>query len=280
MPVNNVVPIPVRFVEHTHFPVQWGPYTITKEDVSGGDLDKEQKVSILDSRGVKLWEEDNTSIDSASECSITGSDKKELRIITASGGSGMYGNEYYFRRENGLFMLFSYDFGDSAGITGFAYFDNSPRPEMLVDHSIVDFDGLSHAQRQVYSCVYKWDGSHYVNVTHEFPHDAHAAGSASQASYLKHWRENPTADFNGIDEDIEGGDSADRADAIGYWANAMATGDGDTAKNWLLAHANSRLATHLWDIESDLKNQIPAEGARLDVIMDNGTNLDKPTKRR
>ena len=177
-----------------------------------------------------------------------------------------------------LAPLVSYDFGDSDEISGFTNLDHALRPEVEVDHSIVDFDDFAHGQRQVFRCVYKWNGSQYINATEAFPHDALAAASISKAAYLRHWQNNPKADYQ-ADDETEGADSADRVDAIGYWANAMATGQGDIAKSWLLDHANPNLALHLLRIEKELQKYIPAQGEPLGVSMGNGKNLDPAASR-
>lgn len=275
-PVSDSAPNASTSSGEAVFPVHWGPYTVTRADGIDEGGTSSQKARISNAARATLWESDNVQSVSVSECEVTGSDEKEARITAFSGGSGGSGTGYYFSRSNGLHLLFSYDFGDSDDITGFTKYDTNSRPRMQVDHSIVDFDGLAHRQRQVFKCVYTWDGRNYVNATAEFPQDARTAENEAQARYLHHWQENSTADFNGINEDVEGGDSADREDAIGYWANAMAIGDGDTAKNWLLAHANPRLASHLQQIEENLRKEIPQEGAKLDIKMGDGTNLDQP----
>ena len=254
------------------FPFRWGQYTIkvTKSGNASSDL---QSLSIYNATGKMLWKTDADHNADFSLCSITGSPTKELEITPMIEGTGGNGTDYYFSRQGGLYLLFSYEFGDSDGIIGFVNFDHATRPEVEVDHSIVDFDDFAHGQRQVFCCIYKWDGNQYVNATAAFPHNALAAASIAKAAYLRHWQNNPKADYL-VNDETEGADSADRVDAIGYWANAMAVGQGDIAKSWLLDHANPQLALHLLRIEKELQKQITPQGEPLGLSIGNGKNLD------
>ena len=257
----------------SQFPFKWGPYTIRVVKNADASSTYPQEVHICNAAGKILWEDDADSGASVSECSITGSSIKELDLVPLIEGNGGYGSDCYFSRANGLHLLFSYGFGDDAGITGFKNYDHALRPEVRVGQSVVDFDGFNHSQRQAFSCVYKWNGSQYVNATTAFPHDALAAASISKAAYLRHWQNNPKADYSSYE------DNSDRVDAIGYWANAMAIGQGDIAKSWLLDHANPQLALHLLRIEKELQKYIPAQGEPLKLSMGNGKNLDPAASR-
>ena len=269
---------PVSTTTKSQFPFTWGPYTIKVVNIANASSSYPQELRICNSVGKILWKTDANHDADLSLCSVTGSSIKELKIIPMIEGSGGMGSDYYFSRKGGLYLLFSYAFGDSDGISGFTNFDHALRPEVEVDHSIVDFDNFAHGQRQVFRCVYKWNGSQYINATETFPHDALAAASISKAAYLRHWQNNLKADYQ-TDDETEGADSADRVDAIGYWANAMAIEQGDTAKSWLLDHANPQLALHLLRIEKELQKQIPRQGKPLELSMGNGKNLDSSSSR-
>lgn len=258
------------------FPFQWGPYTITLVKNSDVDSISPQILRISNASGKMLWETEVNSGASAQKMSILGQNTKELEISSEAGDH--YGDftAYYLSRENGLYLLFSYQGNYGDGIRSFTNSNSASRPEIQVDHCILDFDNFCHANQQQISCVYKWNGSQYINATSEFPNNARVVANAAKAKYLLHWQEHPLADYV-VDDATEGADSADRVDAIGYWANSIESGDGDTAKAWLFSHANSGLANHLSLIEVDLKKLIPSPEDPLAVDMGDGKNLDHGT---
>jgi hypothetical protein len=260
------------------FPFRWGPYTIKIVNNRKANSEYSQRLLICNAVGKILWETGAYSNATISECNVTGGSKSDLRILPFTVGHYGDGLDYYFSRNHGLHFLFSSDVASGNGISGFTNYDHASRPEMQVDYSISDFDDFSYADQQVFKCVYKWNGSQYINATAAFPRDALAAARVAKAKYLRHWKNNPKADYQANDE-TEGADSADRVDAIGYWANEMAIGQGETAKMWLLDHANPHLGFHLLRIEKELQKQTPSQGQPMDLRMGTGKNLDQAPAR-
>lgn len=262
-PVKSVQPTPAVTPAPTgdaEFPVHWGAYTVERADVpdSGGPM-TQQEVRIVDENDGALWKTQDARIEKAFVLEVAGQGAQDLAVITDGGGTSNGGTEFYFSSQGGLHLLFSRAIYDDH--VDFQHLDGSARPEIILSDGMSFLDGGHHGGTLV--VVYRWDGRHYENVTLMLPDKTHKQAQDAQARYLKSWQSSP------------GTISDSGTDALEYWANSMAIGEGAKAKDWLLDHADAKMSAHLQEIEADVRKRVPAEGAALDLSMGDGAILDK-----
>lgn len=243
----------------TKFPVRWGEYTVEREDVMDGSAVSQQEARIVEENDATLWKAQDARIEKAFVLEVAGRGAKDLAVITDGGGTSNGGTEFYFSSEGGLHLLFSRSIYDDS--IDFRRLDGSARPEIILNDGMSFLDGGHHGGNLI--VVYRWDGRHYVNVTLMLPDLTRKQAQDAQARYLKSWQSSPETIYNS------------RIDALEYWANSMAIGEGAKAKDWLLEHADTHLRAHLLEIEGEVRKRIPLEGATLDIAAGEGAILDK-----
>ena len=243
----------------TKFPVHWGKYTVEREDVTNDSDEAQQEVRIVDQNDIALWKTQDLRVDTASILNIAGSNTQDMAIITDGGGTSNGGTEFYFSRQGGLHLLFSRTIYDDS--VDFKRLDSSSRPEMILNDGMSFLDGGHQGGTLV--LVYRWNGEAYINATQLLPDLTRKQAQDAQARYLKNWQTSPGTIYD------------NRIDALEYWANSMAIGEGAKAKDWLLDHTSPQLSAHLIDIEADVRKRVPSEGEKMDLTLGDGTILDK-----
>ena len=243
----------------TKFPVHWGKYTVEREDVTNDSSQAQQEVRIVDQNDVALWKTQDLRVEKASILNIAGSNTQDMAIITNGGGTSDGGTEFYFSRQGGLHLLFSRAIYDDS--VDFKRLDSSSRPEMVLNDEMSFLDGGHQGGTLI--LVYRWNGAGYINATQLLPDLTRKQAQDAQARYLKNWQTSPGTIYD------------NRSDALEYWANSMAIGEGAKAKDWLLDHTSPQLSAHLIDIESNVRKRVPSEGEKMDLTLGDGNILDK-----
>ena len=243
----------------TKFPVHWGKYTVEREDVTNDSSQAQQEVRIVDQNDIALWKTQDLRVDTASILNIAGSNTQDMAIVTNGGGTSNGGTEFYFSRQGGLHLLFSRAIYDDS--VDFKSLDSSSRPEMILNDEMSFLD-VGH-QGGTLILVYRWNGEGYINATQLLPDLTRKQAQDAQARYLKNWQTSPGTIYD------------NRTDALEYWANSMAIGEGAKAKDWLLDHTSPQLSAHLIDIEADVRKRVPPEGEKMNLTLGNGIILDK-----
>jgi hypothetical protein len=194
---------------------------------------------------------------------MTGQQPEELwvRAFTQKGGSA---TDYFFTLEGGLRNIGVID-GKGSGVTALEDLDEDGKAEVVMFGTPLTFMlGLKQSQSPFLTSILGWDKLRFYDATAKYPKRVRTTILFHFYDFLR------AVEQNDVD--------AQKASALGYYANSLQIGEGRIAKAWLMRNAPKDLRRWLLDNESRMVNTFYTyPGCRVTITQTRELPIDFPS---
>ncbi len=235
----------------------WGPYTLSvgkKADQARGEYAPEN-ARVSDAQGILMKEVRADRILVLDFVEMNGRGAPELHLSATSGGAHCCVTDYYFTHDGGAVRNLLIMEGANGGVNGEKDLNGDGYKEIiLANDALAYFGGNPYAATPWMTMIVGWNGRRYVDQTRRFPQR-----SRQQATEYRNelWAARRKTD-----------DMAEilrRMNALGYYANALVTGDELLATNWIRRYAPRSTRNWLLRQRAQVKAAVAESANKISV---------------